>query len=466
MNKRIKVLLIEDEPGDARLIQLMMSKAEDHVPIIEQVNTLSTGLERLASEDVDAVLLDLGLPDSSGLDTFIKVHAQVPEVPIIILTCLEDVTVAITAVQGGAQDYLFKNKLNGELLVRSIYYAIERKKTEEALRESQEKFRSLIETTCDWIWEVDQNCTYTYISPRVKDLLGYAPEEVLGKTPFDLMPLDEAERLSGLFQEILNSKKPFFSLENAYLHKNGQFVLLETRGVPFFDADGVIRGYRGIDRDITSRKRAEYQIKKSLKEKELLLREIHHRVKNNLQVVSSMLNMQARAAKDKDVKNILSESRNRVNAMALIHTELYKSESLSKINMKGFIDKLLVQLLQSYPVSDTKISTSVHVVDYPLPISLAVPMGLIVNELLTNSFKHAFVNRKEGRIDVSLGPSENGALDLTVSDDGVGLPDKFDIATCETLGLHVVKILAEGQLDGKLKIISNEGLTFKIEFKI
>ena len=265
-DKQIKVLLIEDDPGDAHLIRWMMSKVDGPTFSMEHADRLSTGLERLAAGDIDVVLLDLGLPDSSGLDTFIKVHAQVPEVPIIILTGLEDATLAIKAVQGGAQDYLSKNKLDSELLVRAIHYAIERKKTEEALRESQEKFRSLVETTSDWIWEVDQNGSYTYVSQRVKDLLGYAPEEVLGKTPFDLMPFDEAERVSVLFHDIVDSGKPFFGLENANLHKNGRSVLLETSGVPFFDANGAIRGYRGIDRDITNRKRAEDQIKKSLKE--------------------------------------------------------------------------------------------------------------------------------------------------------------------------------------------------------
>ena len=111
-------------------------------------------------------------------------------------TGLDDATLAIKAVQEGAQDYLSKNKLDSELLVRSMHYAIERKKTEEALRESQEKFRSLVETTSDWIWELDLNGIYTYVSQKVKDLLGYTPDEVLGKTPFDLMLSEEAERVS------------------------------------------------------------------------------------------------------------------------------------------------------------------------------------------------------------------------------------------------------------------------------
>ncbi len=134
--------------------------------------------------------------------------------------------------------------------------------------------------------------------------------------------------------------------------------------------------------------------------------------------------------------------------------------------MKGFMDTLLVQLLQIHSVPDRKITPIVHAVDYPLPVSIAVPVGLIANELLTNAFKHAFVNRKEGKIEVCLSVSEEGVTSLTVSDDGVGLPEGFDINASKTLGLHVVKVLAEEQLDGNLEVVRDKGTTFKVEFEI
>jgi two-component sensor histidine kinase len=152
--------------------------------------------------------------------------------------------------------------------------------------------------------------------------------------------------------------------------------------------------------------------------------------------------------------------------MALIHSQLYEGGDLSAINMKGFLDKLLVQLLQIHSVPDRKITSVVQVAEYPLPISTAVPVGLIANELLTNAFKHAFVNRKNGMIEVSLGASGNGKIALTVSDDGVGLPEGFDINTSKTLGLHVVKILAEDQLDGNLEVVSDKGTSFKVDFEM
>jgi len=138
----------------------------------------------------------------------------------------------------------------------------ERKKTDEALRQSEQRFRSLVEATSDWVWEVDQDGVYTYSSPKVKDLLGYEPGDVIGKTPFDLMPPDEAERVGAIFRDIMASRKPLEQLENVNLHKDGRVVVLETSGVPVFDAGGGLVGYRGIDRDITERKKAEEEIKK------------------------------------------------------------------------------------------------------------------------------------------------------------------------------------------------------------
>jgi len=138
----------------------------------------------------------------------------------------------------------------------------EHQKADDALRESEERFRALTESTSDWIWEVDVNCVYTYSSPKVKDLLGYEPEEIIGKTPFDFMPPEEAERLVRIYQGIEKNKNPINSLVNINLRKDGRKVVIETSGVPFFNSDGSLKGYRGIDRDITERKLFEEEIKK------------------------------------------------------------------------------------------------------------------------------------------------------------------------------------------------------------
>jgi PAS domain S-box-containing protein len=136
----------------------------------------------------------------------------------------------------------------------------ERKQAEDALRESEGRFRALTESTSDWIWEVDENAVYTYTSPMIKELLGYEPEEIIGKIPFDLMTPEGVKRVAAEFGAIAEAQKPFERLENENLHKDGQILVLETSGVPIFDANGNFRGYRGIDRDITERKRAEEEL--------------------------------------------------------------------------------------------------------------------------------------------------------------------------------------------------------------
>ncbi|MBI2399744.1 MAG: PAS domain S-box protein, partial [Deltaproteobacteria bacterium] len=142
----------------------------------------------------------------------------------------------------------------------------ERMKAQEAIRAEEERFRNLVETTNDVIWEVDVNGVYTYISPQVYSVLGYEPEELIGKTPFDVMPEDEARRVRELFEKVLESVEPFSSFENRNLTRDGRIVVLETGGVPFFDKSGTVLGYRGIDRDITGRKKAEEELEKALAE--------------------------------------------------------------------------------------------------------------------------------------------------------------------------------------------------------
>jgi len=510
----IKILLVEDNQGDARLIQEMLSEAGASAFALEQADRLSTGLVRLAAADIDAVLLDLGLPDSSGLDTFITVHAQVPDVPIVMLTGLDDAELAIKAVQAGAQDYLPKNKLDSGLLVRTIRYAIERKKTETHIEHLNSVLKAIRGVNQLIVMEKDrdtllQNACDTLTEARGYDVawLGFLSE---GEAFATVKGSGFSEDVTRFCEHVLGGDHPP-CIKNALAQKDSFVVLDKTRdcGDCFFKdacvgkeaaiirvehagklfgllavllapavavdeeekglleevAGDIAFGLHNMELD-EARKKAEEHLKASLKEKEVLLLEIHHRVKNNLQVVSSLLNMQARAAKDETTSAVLLESRDRINTMALIHTKLYESGNLSEINMKGFVEGLLRQLFMGYQVQDTKITPVVHVADCTLPVSTAVPFGLVVNELLSNAFKHAFVNRAEGKIEVSLSAPEKGAVCLTVSDDGVGLPEGFDFNTTKTLGLHLVKILVEDQLRGRLEVVCDKGTTFKVEFKI
>ncbi len=167
----------------------------------------------------------------------------------------------------------------------------ELKKSEDARRESEERYRDLIETTSDWIWEVDKNGVYTYASPKIRDILGYEPDEVIGKTPFDLMPPGESENVAGIFSSYIIPQKPFTGLENINLHKDGLHVVLETSGVPFFDGRHTLLGYRGIDRDITDRKRTEEAFHQSNKKLNLLSSITRHDILNQLMALKGYLSL-------------------------------------------------------------------------------------------------------------------------------------------------------------------------------
>ena len=184
----------------------------------------------------------------------------------------------------------------------------------EAQQKSEKRFRDIVESTSDWIWEVDKNGVYTYASPKVKKLLGYEPKEIIGKRVFDLMPPDEAKRTAAIFKELAGSKKPIDTLENTNIHRDGHLVVLETSGEPIVDKDGNLIGYRGVDRDITERKQADKQIKASLHEKVTLLKEVHHRVKNNMQIISSLLRLESDNIKDSRYLDMFRESQMRIHS--------------------------------------------------------------------------------------------------------------------------------------------------------
>jgi two-component sensor histidine kinase len=279
--------------------------------------------------------MDLGLPDSQGFRTFTQVHNQMPELPIIIITGLEDEDLGLSAVKEGAQDYLIKGQVDKNLLGRTLKYAIERKQTEEGL-------------------------------------------------------------------------------------------------------------------------------KSSINEKDVLLKETHHRVKNNMQVIYSLLNLQTHYAKNEEAVNVLKESQNRVKSMGIIHEKLYKSTDRSKIDFSDYVKSLTSDLLDSYDVSDTIIPV-VEIKDIKFNMETAVLCGLIINELISNSLKHAFPNNGTGEVGVSLKLLGN-KYQLIVSDDGIGFPEEIDFKNTESLGLQLVNNIT-GQLDGEIDLDRNNGTKVTINFE-
>ncbi|NTU55400.1 MAG: hypothetical protein HGA79_04045, partial [Anaerolineales bacterium] len=201
-----------------------------------------------------------------------------------------------------------------------------------------------------------------------------------------------------------------------------------------------------------------------LDEKEVLLKEVHHRVKNNLQVISSLLNLQAAKISDPDTKDVLRESQNRVRTMALIHEKLYQSSDLAQVNFRSYLQSLVTYLTQSYRERSVNVTVQIEAEDIMLDIDAAIPCGLIVNELVSNSLKYAFPDNQPGTIKLTCHQPQAGKYILVVSDDGVGLPDGFDIAQAPSLGYKLVVNLT-AQLEGKLDLLSDRGTTWRISFE-
>ncbi|MBD3345153.1 MAG: PAS domain S-box protein [Chitinivibrionales bacterium] len=220
----------------------------------------------------------------------------------------------------------------------------------------------------------------------------------------------------------------------------------------------------GMGIDVSKRKQAEEELKASLQEKNTLLQELYHRTKNNMQVISALLELQAASSNNEDVERIIRESQFRMQTMALAHEKLYKSKELSRIDMEPYLIDLTRFLMTIYDISPEKVGVRFKVDNIKLLIDLAIPCGLIINELLSNSFKYAFPGDREGRIYIEMHREEK-TIQLSVSDNGTGLPHGFDITKSETLGIQLVYQIVEHQLHGSVSAKSNGGLRWHIRFR-
>lgn len=220
--------------------------------------------------------------------------------------------------------------------------------------------------------------------------------------------------------------------------------------------------YLEAQKEIELRKKTEKELKKALNEKEILVKEIHHRVKNNLAVISSLLNLQSRYINDTEALDIFKESQNRAKSMALIHEYLYQSDDLKRINFGEYINKLSTNLFHTYVVDLSLIKLNVDTENIMLDVNIAIPLGLVLNELVTNTMKHAFPDNRKGEINIKF-YSKGDDFILTVSDNGIGLPEGLDYKNTDSLGLRLVNSLTD-QINGSISLDQNKGTTFKIKF--
>jgi PAS domain S-box-containing protein len=589
----ISVLLIEDNPGDQKLIKEYFQESKHQKFKIKNSFSLKEGIKLLQSQKYDAVMLDLGLPDSSGLDSLKSIKAINDLVPVVVLTMDKSEETGLEAIRYGAQDYLVKDDLQHINLSKSIRYAIGRKKLELDLMESLDQYERTFEQATVGIAHLSFETTFLKLNQRFCDILGYSKKELMGKSSgFITYPADLEKDLVEI-ENLISGKKKSYILEKRFIHKNGSviwtnltrtailnkkneieyfFTTLEDIterknleyelhkqknildniisilpvGIWFSDENGNIvkhnkkaeeiwggvkdsniigtnhskawwadsgkllsaedwASYRAlknkeislgeilniqcfdsskktilnsavpliegekvtgvliVNEDITKLMETEKQLKALVEEKELLIKESHHRIKNNLQLVTSLIKLSISKTDNDPVQSILNDCLNRVASISTLHGYIYRSSELNEVNVQIYIYKLIDYLRTSLLFERQNIKIVKNIENIPIDSALAISLGLLVNELTTNAVKYAF-DEKEGIIDIEI-KREDKDITLIVKDNGKGIPESIDITNSNTLGFQIINSLVN-QHNGKIQYNVKEGTEFRISLPI
>lgn len=355
---------------------------------------------------------------------------------------------------------------NGEvsLIVEQLRDITERKEVEDELKINQYYLTKAQEIGVIGTWEMDLRKNALKWTDENYKIFGIPLGTALTYERFlNRVHPDDIDYVNGKWNAALN-KEPY-DIEHRIIVDNNVKWIREKAEIEF-DEEGTPILAVGFSQDITNFKQAEEQIKASLQEKETLLQEIHHRVKNNMQIIASLLRLQLNNKDKKDVDSILKENMGRVYAMAAIHESLHQSERLSEIDFKAYLQKLAQMLSQTYSVDPSKVSFQIDTPELKLAIDKANPLGLVLNELISNSLKYAFSDDPKGSINIKSRLLDGNSIEIIVADDGAGMPDGFDWRKGDSLGLKLVQNLVENQLSGSIDLDNTNGTKFTIRFNL
>lgn len=458
-----KILLLEDNKIDADLASRYLERSEYDFEI-NWVKDRKEYEKQLNSFKPDLVLSDYNLlGEFDGLDALkIKKKAD-EEMPFIFVSGTIGEEKAVELIRMGAVDFIVKENVMRlpQVALRAIEEAKVKKERLKAVRalEKERNFTVKALNSLPGLFCVlNSHLKIIRLNDQFAGQLGYALEESVNESVLKFVADSDRGRIQELIQQIYDTGEA--SEEIQLEHKDGSSAHYLLSGTRLIQEDKHFILATGIN--ISDRVKAEQNIKQALKEREVLLKEIHHRVKNNLAVVSGMLELQAFQTEEQSLKAKLKDSQSRVISMGLIHELLYKSQSFSQVNFSDTISRLVDEITNLIE-TDIQIDIQLDLQEIELNVNQAIPCTLILNELITNVYKHAFPDKKKGTCKIFLSEAGN-RIKLTVKDNGAGLPDKFTLKESKTLGLKLIEVLIN-QLNARLKYKSNSGSEFSLTFE-
>jgi PAS domain S-box-containing protein len=468
------VLFVDDELVLRDVSKRFLERDKDLV--VDTCASAKEALGILATKRYDVVVSDYEMPVIDGILFLKQLRGEGNTTPFIIFSGKGREEVVIEALNNGADFYLQKGgdpKTQFAELKNQIQHVSQRRRAEAALMQSEARYRLIADNMSDSVWLMDRNFRLTFISPSAERKRGFSHKELLGM-PFGEHLAPESrnifeKRFPGQFPDAQLAQKDLplsATTELEFTRKDGSTYWAETTLSLIRDRMGNPFGFVGMARDITGRKKAEEKVLASLHEKEILLREIHHRVKNNLQIIASLLYLQSINITDPFTLDILREGRSRVKSMALIHEKLYRSEDLALIPFATYLESLVDNLKEAYGINEGTVSISVAITppDLALNIETGIPCGLIINELISNSLKHAFKGGKTGAISITMTQTAPRDYTMIIADNGPGFPSDIDFKNTASLGLQLVNNLV-AQLEGDISLDCTSGSAFTMHLK-
>lgn len=460
--RELRLLILEDSASDAELLERELRRGGLSFAA-RRVDTREAFIRQLGDFQPHLIISDYNLPSFDGLAALELVRQKSLLLPFILVSGHIGEDLAIEALKIGATDFLLKDRLGR--LVSSVQRALREVEERSERQRLEERFRQVVESAPNAMLMINAAGCVEMVNAQAEKVFGYARTELLGQPIEMLIP----ERFGSLHPELRTSffdapqSRPMGAGRDLYgLRKDGSEVAVEIALNPIETREGKMVLAAIVD--VSDRKARENRIQVAMKEKDLLLSEIHHRVKNNLQVICSLLDLQSSKVEDEIALKLLVESQNRIKSMALIHQKLYEAKDFARVDFSSFIDTLVPNLVSSYCVDPGRITLAIDSADVSLPIDAAIPCGLIINELISNALKHAFPNQRRGQITIQLANEPGGQIVLCVADNGIGIADELDLAGA-TLGLQLITHLAD-QLGGDLSIQRSNPTRFALRFSL